>query len=230
MPPTFSLPLALLIMDNLKAPRKMPANDSTRSYLHTILSTNVEDRRSKTYIPLARLPSNEDDASSVLQSLYEIQKDDLSAFGGEMAFKYVIGELVDNIYEHSEFSIAFVMAQRYPKLGYLELAFIDNGITIQGSYKSHGMQFKPWEAIIQAMNGLSTKSEERGWGLRTSIKIFQQGLKGQILIVSGGGAIHLGGSKIEQYKLTRNQLMKGTLISLRVPYPSPIVDIYKYIG
>ena len=190
----------------------------------------MEDRRSRTYVPLAKLPTNEGESSTMLEHIYEVQRSDTSVFGGEMALKYVVGELVDNIYQHSRFKIAFVMAQRYPKLGYIELAFIDNGITIQGSYKDHGLLFQPWEAINKALNGLSTKGEGRGWGLRTSIKIFRDGLGGQILIVSGGGAVYLDGSKEEPYKLSRAHRMNGTLISMRVPYPSQIVDIYKYVG
>lgn len=229
VPPTFTLPIALLIMENLGAPRRWPAKGDTASYLEKVLSTRVEDRRSKGYIPLARLPSDVNNLGVVLENVYEIQKGERSAFGGDMAFKYVVSELVDNIYEHSKFKIAFVMAQRYPKMGYVELAFIDDGITIHGSYKQHGKQFKPWQAIIEALNGLSTKSEERGWGLQTSTAIFREGLNGQILIVSGAGAVYLDRSKTMQYRLSKNQRMKGTLISVRVPYPSPNVDIYKYI-
>ncbi|MGH9877773.1 MAG: hypothetical protein ACREBU_14655 [Nitrososphaera sp.] len=228
-PPTFSLPLALLLMENLAAPKDMPLSEGAKSYFHTIFTMKVEDRRTKTYIPLVRLPSNVKEASSVLQSVYEVQKDDRSAFGGEIAFKYVVAELVDNIYEHSKFKLAFVMAQRYPRLGYLELAFLDNGITIQGNYREHGMKFKPWEAIVEALNGRSTKSQERGWGLMTSIRIFREGLGGRILIVSGGGALYLDSSNTFQYKLRRDLHMKGTLISMRVPYPSRVVDIYKYL-
>jgi hypothetical protein len=228
-PPTFSLPLALFLMEHSDAPTIMPANQDARTYFHTIFRTRMEDRRTKTYVPLVQLPSDVKDAGFVLQSVYEIQKDDLSSFGGETAFKYVVGELVDNIYEHSRFEIAFVMAQRYPRLGYLELAFLDNGISIQGSYRRHGMRFKPWEAIVEALNGLSTKSQERGWGLRTSIRIFREGLAGRILIVSAGGALYMDAKRMFQYRLKREQHMKGTLISMRIPHPSPVVDIYKYL-
>jgi len=229
LPPSFTLPLAVLIAENLDCKRIMPSNPSARSYLYTLLGTKIEDRRSRTYVPLVKLPADAAGASDVLQILYDVQKDDSSAFGGEMAFKYVVGELVDNIYEHSKFKLAFVMAQRYPNLGYLELVFIDNGITIQGSYKQHNMTFKPWQAIIKALEGLSTKSSERGFGLRTSIKLFREGLKGTILIVSGRGAVYIDGSKILPYRLAMAERMKGTLIAMRVPYPCPLVDIYKYI-
>lgn len=229
-PPSFTLPIALLIMKNATAPRINPANEEVASYLTTVLGTRVEDRRSRTYLPLVRLPAEEKDSCEVLEHIYEIQRNDSSAFGGELAFKYVVNELVDNIYQHSKFKIAFVMAQRYPVKKFVELAFMDDGITIQGSYKEHNKKFGPIQSIIKALNGLSTKSEERGWGLRSSIKLFREGLKGQILIVSGAGAVYLDGSKQQQYRLSKAHRMDGTLISLRVPYPSPIVDIYKYIA
>jgi hypothetical protein len=207
----------------------MPSDTGARSYFHTIFNTKIDERRSRSYVPLVQLPSDFKDVDPFLENVYEIQKDDFSAFGGEQAFKYVVSELVDNIYEHSKFKNAFVMAQRYPNLGYLELAFLDNGITIQGSYKAYGMRFKPWEAIIEALNGVSTKSKERGWGLASSTKLFKDGLGGRILIVSGGGGLYLERSKQLLYKLRRDMHLEGTLISLRVPYPCEVVDIYKYI-
>lgn len=229
-PPTFALPLAVLLESNRSAPRILPMNEDARSYLATILQTKVEARHTNSYLPVVRLPSDENESDKVLSYVYEVQKNEMSAFGGEMAFKYVVSELVDNIYQHSKFKIAFLSAQRYPKLGYVELSFIDDGITIQGSYRAHKMRFQPQEAIVKALSGLSTKSAERGWGLRTSIRIFREGLKGQILIVSGQGAVYLDGKKEALYKLSREHKMNGTLVSLRVPYPSPIVDIYQYIG
>lgn len=229
VPPGFALPLALLMSENPTAKVILPINHSTRSYLNTILNEAQTQDRTSTYVSLARLPIAEKESDDVLKRVYDVQKDDNSAFGGEIAFKYVISELVDNIYQHSKFRTALVLAQRYPTLGYLELAFIDNGITIHGSYRNYGLLFEPWEAIVEALNGVSTKDSDRGWGLRSSTEIFKDGLKGEILIASGGGAVFLDRNKILQYKLSEEQRLDGTLISMRVPYPCPLVSIHQYI-
>jgi hypothetical protein len=65
-----------------------------------------------------------------------------------------------------------------------EICFIDDGITIPGSFRTHKIKFsQEYEAIFKAINGISTKSKERGYGLNTCIRIFTNGIAGEILIV-----------------------------------------------
>ncbi len=168
------------------------------------------------------------EATKILESIFRLHGNG-KEYGGETVFKYLVSELVDNIYEHSEFENALVMAQRYEKKGIVEICFFDDGVTIAGSFKKQGMIFEDQQAIVEAVNGLSTKSKERGYGLSSNMTIFTQGMDGEILIVSGLGAIYAGKNRQKLYKLQEIHQLMGTLISIRIPFPAPKVNIYDFL-
>ena len=116
-------------------------------------------------------------------------------------------------------------------MGFIELGFLDDGITIPGSFNKHGRHYDEkdhYKAIDAAIRGKSTKAgRERGFGLSSNVEMFRD--LGQILIVSGYGAIYVDGQNITHYRLTPNNKMDGTLISLRVKDISRIVNIYEYL-
>ena len=187
----------------------------------------------KIYMPLVTLPIEQENCEAVLQRIYELGDTSVIFSSNPDAFKYVIGELVDNIYEHSGFKHAFVMAQKYSNLGFIELGFLDDGVTIPGSFRKYGWPYgrkEHYQAITDAIRGLSTKKEAgRGYGLDSSVKIFLE-LGGQVLVVSGYGAVYLDSQEMKCYRLTTKHRMAGTLISLRVRDIHKTVDIYKLLG
>lgn len=228
----FIYPTRLVLICNilLKNPNVTyipPSDTLVERYVDTIIS-NV-DIGTRTYIPLVRLPPDITQGAGRLERVYAIQETNKSVFGGEDAFKYVVGELVDNMYQHSNFTNGLIMGQKYPSKHFVELCFFDDGITIPQSFVNSGLTMKPHEAIAHAINGSSTVDPKRGYGLSTSARIFLEGLKGQVFVASGGGAVYLGDGDKQSYSLTGNSMLEGTLVSLRIPYPSPIIDIYKYI-
>lgn len=227
---TTLLPLFNLMIENHSARILAPSEFKVRNYVSTILRRKLETTHGKSYIPLVKLPSQASECDPILRRIYQLQKIDRNYCGGEEIVKYVVGELVDNIYQHSCFSYALVMAQKYAGMGFVDLSFFDNGVTIPKNFADHGWEFKPHEAIIEAIKGLSTKSDERGYGLYTSTKIFVEGLKGQILIVSGSGALYLDKEFKLGYNLKDVHRLDGTLVTLRARYPSPeIKDFYQYV-
>jgi hypothetical protein len=155
-------------------------------------------------------------------------------YGGENAFKYLIGEMVTNIYEHSMFNNALVMAQKYATKKYVDICFCDNGISIPGSFERAGMFFEDdFEAIGAAINGTSSKmNHERGWGMGSSARICLEGLGGSMLIASRGGTIEFHQGNPKRYIDTdrSDYRYSGTLISMRFPYPAPEVDVYEFTG
>lgn len=71
---------------------------------------------------------------------------------------FIVHELRNNIYEHSQFSKGLVIGKSYND--FKDISFIDNGINIANSLKNTNNSFKnDCDAIIKAINGLSTKSE-----------------------------------------------------------------------
>jgi hypothetical protein len=201
-------------------------------YLQFMLGRSGSPAGRSTYLAPAKLPSSASDCEGVLEDLNSLQTRSKLFRKNEIAYKYIIAELVDNIYEHSEFGLAYVMAQKYVRGGYIELVFFDDGITIPGSFDKHGMHYdkkQHKDAIIDAIRGKSTKpGRGRGYGLSTNVEMFRD-IGGEVLIVSGYGAIYIDKGSVIPYALDTKSRMDGTLISLRVQDRAQIVNLYEYV-
>ena len=226
--PTTLLPLGNLILQN-NSMYNPPIDQLVARYINTILQNPSLDGGTGTYVPIVQLSQNQEESRQSLERVYDIQRRDETLFGNAAAFTYVVGELIDNIYQHSQFTRALIMGQKYPTKGYVDLSFFDNGITIPVTFKNLGLNFKPHEAIAEAINGVSTVHKDRGFGLRTCTSICIKGLEGQLLVVSGLGAVYLSKDENRFYSLSDQYSLNGTLITLRVPLPAPSIDIYRYI-
>jgi hypothetical protein len=234
--PTTLLPLGSMIRGAGKdLEYHPPGKEDVRGYIdHMIRIKPIAYSPGRTYIPIALLPSNGSNANEVVNPIFKFHSNG-DNYGGEGAFKYFIWELVNNIYEHSDFSESMVMAQRYEKKGFAEIAFLDNGITINGSLKRAGKGLdEDFEAISKAMEGLSAKKDQgRGYGLWSTARLCIEGLGGNMLIVSGAGAVYYEEARQlrKKYKLSQKYLrLDGTLISIRIPYPAKRVEVNEYVS
>ncbi|MBM4241710.1 MAG: ATP-binding protein [Euryarchaeota archaeon] len=211
--PTTLLPTLGFIIENSL---KVRVNPNVHGYVSIIL--NPSKRRKKSYVPFRELTP--DDKSARDQILQEILKLTDESYGGIEALDYLVYELTNNIYEHSEFERAFIMAQKYPKKNFIEICFFDNGISIPGNFLRHEIHYEnDADAIDKAVNGISTKDEfrHRGWGINTIVNIFTKGANGEIFIASRNGAIYISSNDPLLYKLGDKYRIDGTLISLRIP-------------
>jgi hypothetical protein len=181
--------------------------------------------------PIAIIPRDQQQADATFEYICKLHKNDQNACGGIETFKYVMSELIDNIYEHSNFTRAFAMIKKHRSEDFVDVCIFDNGITIPKGMFQYGFRFAfHSESIIEAINGLSTKIEPgRGTGLGSTIRILLEGLDSQIFLVSGKGAVYLDKYSRIRYNLTHKMKLDGTLIGMRVPYPSPVINIYNYI-
>ena len=114
-----------------------------------------------------------------------------------------------------------------------DISFIDNGINIANSLKNANYSFKnDCNAILKAINGLSTKNElgfiERGTGLNNTINIVANGCYGSVLIESGKGLVFIT-TENTYFKQIDNNPINGTLISLKMNLNEK-VDIYNYLN
>jgi len=206
-----------------------PKSPKLSSYMsHMMTQQNGFCTDGKTYLPITRLPTNQEKAKNILQQIFSLP-DIGNDCGGEQAFKYLISELVDNIYQHSCFRFANIMAQKYPTLKFVDISILDDGISIPGCFEKAGMRLNDCDALIDAINGLSTKEKDRGFGLCSCVRIFTEGIKGQILIVSRNGAISFENNKTIAYKLHDSHKLNGTLINVRTPISTEAVNIYAYV-
>lgn len=226
--PTKLLPLSIFIKTNRDISVIPPTASGALSY-YKIITTDTRHVSSRiSYHPIAEIPPDEHQRERMLEPLYAFESDYI---GGRNAFTYLIGELVDNVYQHSSFSTAYIMAQKYPTKRFIDISIIDNGISIPGAFKEAGFEFDDPIALSEAINGLSTKHDnERGFGLISSINILTKGLKGECLIVSRkGGFTAKGEDKKTLYNMGDYYALDGTLICLRVPYITKTVNIYDYL-
>ncbi|HRU11298.1 MAG: hypothetical protein KBH31_03385 [Methanomassiliicoccales archaeon] len=229
--PSTLLPCVGLVANDPDAPFIPPSDPNVAGYIAAMITRGSDNTPlGSTYVPIVALPSDERDLSPVLQRLYRLNNDGRE-YGGECAFKYVVGEFVANIYEHSHFHHAYIMAQKYPGKGFVEFSFYDDGMTIPGSLSSAGMNFKnDVEAIAMAVNGLSSKKMEgRGYGLQHNVEISIKGLMAEISLVSRSGILHIDGNGPKGYMLREKYKLNGTGISVRSPYPAKEVNIYEHL-
>ncbi|MGJ7028674.1 MULTISPECIES: ATP-binding protein [Methanothermobacter] len=179
--------------------------------------------KGSTYLPFVQLTN--DKSEEILDYLHDMLDED---YGGKNALSYLLCELTDNIYQHSKFNSSYILAQKYPKKGFMEICFLDDGISIPGNFEKHDYPFEDdSDAITKAMNGVSTKDiHERGYGLNSILHIFKDN-GGEMLVVSRRGVFYNSQETSENYLLRKPNEFQGTLVSLRV-YKTTI-NIYDYI-
>jgi len=119
------------------------------------------------------------------------------------AIFYLLGELADNIDQHSNFSHVSIIAHYNKNKKEINICIFDDGITIPGAFEARSIFIKnDSDALKQALEGKSTKKEEgRGTGLRTSKKLVEEGLRGDFFTISRKGFIHKDTIKILDKKL-----------------------------
>jgi len=125
------------------------------------------------------------------------------------------------------------MAQYYPKKEHLDLAVLDNGITIPFNFEKSNINFeKDSEAIKKALYGeITTKRDElmRGYGLKSCKDISLKEVKGELHIVSRKGIIILKESKKPIFYDFDDVSLEGTFLYFRLPTPKKKVNIYPYL-
>lgn len=201
-------------------------NENINAHFHRILGLT---QHKDTTLPFRWLNKNVDNSEELTKEILKIMN---PIEGMHNALKYIFHEVISNVYDHSEFNLAFVLGQNYPKLGLTDFCFMDNGVSIPGSFREANFKVKnDCDSIIKAINGFSTKDNDefvgRGTGLNSIINIVNKGAKGDVLIVSGDGLIEIKNSNVYA-KFIPKGFLKGTLVSLRLSSNKPI-DIYKYM-
>jgi len=185
----------------------------------------------KTYLPLcsfAMTDSNKDTFGSIIKTV--LMKQANIAQGGSSSLSYLISELLDNIYEHSQSPNGYVFSQYLEREGMIDLCIADMGITVAGSFErarlyQEEIDGNETEALKLANEGYSTKNrpeaENRGYGISTSKEMLVVGMKGGFFMLSGG-AFHRYENGANDYIDLRNIFRwHGTVILMRIPVVLP---------
>ena len=207
--------------------RMLHFNNDSPEDIESVMKKYID----KTYIPLcsfAMTNVNKDTFGSVMQRMI-IQQAHIQD-GGSSSLSYLISELFDNIYEHSQSRNGYVFSQYLEREGYIDLCIADTGITIYNSYKNAGLYqheigVNEVEALKLANEGYTTKNrpdaENRGYGIPTSKKMLVEGMKGAFFMLSGG-AFHRYENGINVYIDLEGQFYwRGTIVLLRIPTSMP---------
>lgn len=180
----------------------------------------------------------------IRQLLFRNNNNEYVEYGNEETFRYVTGEMLSNVEQHSNADKLYSYSQLYPNQGYAEVGILDDGITIPGRYEKLYPQFidqeiNPYDfnddcdALDRCLNGISTKqgfirsmefidnpsemekNDNLGMGLNTSIRVITEGLGGSFLIASREGICHVTPNKKEFIKVENNNIFKGTFVCVR---------------
>ena len=114
-----------------------PSDPNVSSYVDIIAKSKGNLSSQKTYLPIIQISIGERQRDRLLEPLYSKSE----RFGGLNAFSYFVGEIVDNIYQHSISSTAYIMAQEYQTKRFIDVGVIDNGVSIPGAFEKAKISF-----------------------------------------------------------------------------------------
>ena len=212
-----------------------PKNPKVKEWLSNIGFPIGKKEDGDTYVSIKHFPNNPEDKDQVNKesnALMESMEGKIpNTFGSSV--KYILGELADNMDEHSNFTFASLMAQYYPRKEYLDIAVLDNGISIPFNFEKNNLSFsKDSEAIKKALYGeVTTKKNEkmRGYGLKSCRDISLKGIRGELHVVSRKGLVILKEDKEPKLYDFTDVLLNGTFLYFRLPTPKNEVNIYPYL-
>jgi len=213
---------------------KEPKKANVRGHLQKIGFPLGTKEDGSSYVSIKHLRKDPNDKNQINREVNElvtvIEGKAPNKFGDSI--KYILGELSDNIDEHSRFECASLMAQYFPKKEIVDIAVFDNGVSIPKLFEEHNIRFKgDSNAIKKAVWGEVTtkKNETRGFGLRTCKELSTEGLKGELYLVSRSGILMIKSSKEPLFYELKTDSLKGTFIYLRLKTPKKRLNIYKFV-
>lgn len=151
-------------------------------------------------------------------------------------FGFLLGELFDNIEEHSKAKNVYLFAQYWPKLNSCELCLIDDGVGLLGSLKKAGRDVQDSEDALRKIldTGLSAKTEfgdtKRGTGIKnTRASITNREINGEFFIMTGDIAFFHSASQGQKFFKLSNYDWRGTIVMLKLNRPASQFNLYNYV-
>ncbi len=190
---------------------------------------NLNDKRRE-----LKLRNFSDKYASLLQQNIDRDQEFIHRLGKNVSF-LLISEMVDNIYEHSNASIAFIFSQYWPRNNSCEICLADNGIGIFQSLLNAGRNVENEDdAIKKVINEyLSSKDEfgssKRGTGIKNTIKVLSNNeLNGYFCVISDNTGYYIDNQR-DLFLNLQNTFLSGTMIDMGFQKPATNFDIYEYI-
>lgn len=152
---------------------------------------------------------------------------------------YYVEELVCNVQQHANASIAYGFVHLDEKSNHLFLGIADEGTTIFGSYVKAQKYLdllagNEANSLFLAQKGYSTKNlpdaENRGYGISSNQRIVTEGLEGAFVIISGNALSYSDKSASTIFELPDEIEWPGTIVLAEIPPTRTTIDLYKYIS
>jgi hypothetical protein len=167
----------------------------------------VKHKNSHAWIRLRLIPWISDQANVNIASLYGLQS--------------AMGEIFNNISDHSRHDIGSVFGQHFPYEHTISLAISDMGFGIPRNVRKVRPELSDCSAIAEAVKaGFTTKSTTRnvGMGLDNLLRSVVVGLNGYVTIYSGRGMVKFGllRGAVQQYPTANVGFCPGTTIEIGI--------------
>ncbi len=151
-------------------------------------------------------------------------------------FGFLLGEIMDNIEEHSDAENIYLFAQYWPKNNSCEVCILDDGVGLLGSLKKAGRDVSDSADALKKIleKGLSSKTEYgdimRGMGIKyTRAAITNKEINGEFFIMSGSAAFLHSAKSGENFINFKEYFWPGTLVMLRLNKPLATFNLYNYV-
>lgn len=143
------------------------------------------------------------------------------------SLKYLTSELESNVREHAKVMDYWIFSQYWRTTKTCEIGICDTGIGYKASYDGTPYEVTEHiEAIINALKGKSSKHpQERGAGIPSIVRMFIEGYKGEMVIMSGDSLLYLHQGENLAYRL--GMLWSGSFVGLRFVLKG--INIYDYL-
>ncbi len=208
----------------------LPENPNVYNYLSVVGFPNGSERNvNSSYVPLRYISG---DVSNHVNKVYDLISRQLPKTASGNLLGFILSELGDNISDHSKYNSGIIFAQHFKNKGFIDIIFLDDGISIPKSFENSNILIKhDADAIFKALNGVSTKKDkERGTGLNNTEKIITDALNGELCVFSRKGALVTGQLNERNLYIFEDISFSGTIVHCRFKVPAENINIYKYIN
>ncbi len=151
-------------------------------------------------------------------------------------FGFLLGEMLDNIEEHSMARNVYLFAQYWPKTNSCEVCILDDGQGVFESLKKAGRNVKDSEDALRKIleTGLSAKTDfgdiKRATGIKnTRTALVNKEINGEFLIMSGDSIFLDSANQKERFFKLTKYFWNGTIIVLRLNRPVSQFNLYDYV-
>lgn len=249
--PFSTTPVAAIInKKNLKYNYK----EKNVSYLKTIcfpegIKKTDEISSYKTYFPIIHLNFEKLSRTDVVRQLELLHTKYLNLIRNNIiadqrflelitnnTFGLLLGEIFDNIEEHSEAKNVYIFAQYWPKTNACEICVLDDGQGIYGSLKKAGRNVKNSEDGLRKIleMGLSSKTDFGDIKRATGIKnirsaITNKEINGEFVIMSGDSIFLDSADYGKKFIKLTKYYWNGTIVALRLNKPMSQFNLYNYV-